>query len=84
MARISDPKVKLAIGDPVIDELDAHGIPRHDKPLFLHIPNGHTKHAIEMIENLSPPFLVAVNNHFGVGIRPKVMALAFSSARSSL
>src|SRR5437660_11857548 len=29
-----------------------------------------------MIQNFSAPFLVTVNNHFGVGIRSKLMALA--------
>ena len=75
-ARISDPKVKLSVVDLVIDKLDTHGVPRHDQALVGRIPNSKTKHAIETIEDISAPFFVAVNDHFRVGIRSELMALA--------
>ena len=50
-----------------------------------HIPNGETKHAVEMIEDISAPLLVTVDDHFRVGIRSELDdPCPRSSARSSL
>ena len=70
--------------DPVINELDAHGIARHDQPLVSRIPNGQTEHAVETIEDLRAPFPVAVNDYLGIRIGPEIDGpCSRSSARSS-
>ena len=58
-----------AIGDPVVDELDAHGIARQDQPTEPGIPYRDTEHPVEAIENARAPLLVAVDDHFRVGAR---------------
>src|SRR5207249_2101106 len=70
------PESQLAIGDPVVNQFDPHGIPRHDQALVTHIPDGQPKHAVEMIEDISAPFFVAVDDHFRIGIRSKLMYIA--------
>src|SRR5205814_10667927 len=70
-------KGQLPIRDAVIDELDTHGIPRHDQPPFLHIPNSDAKHAIKMIKDFGPPFFVPMNNHLSIAPCPEMMAALF-------
>src|SRR5439155_2560677 len=55
---------QLAVCDLVINQLNAHGIPGHDQPSLLRVPNGQTKHAIKAIKNFRAPFFVSVNNDF--------------------
>src|SRR5919197_5359564 len=62
-----------AIREPIIDQLDAHGITRNDQPLVRHIPDGETKHAVEVIEDISSPFFVTMDDYFRVAIRPELV-----------
>ena len=42
--------------------------------LLRHIPDGNPKHAIEMIENISAPLFVPMDDYLRVGIRAKLMS----------
>src|SRR6516162_3908473 len=58
---------------PVIDQLDSHGVPGDDEALFVHIPDGQAKHPIQATENLRSPLLVPMDNHLGVRVCSKCM-----------
>src|SRR5947208_3059302 len=73
-------KCQLPISKPIIDQLDTHGVTRHDQALLTHIPNGQAEHAVEMIEDICAPLFVAVDDYFRVGIRSKLMAFALQFA----
>ena len=54
------------MSEPVIDQLNTHRVTRHDQALVRNIPDGEAKHSIEMIEDISAPLFVAVNDHLGI------------------
>ncbi len=66
-------KRQLPVDVPVVHELDAHRVARDDQPLAFDVPNRHTEHAVEPPEHTRAPFLVAVNDDFGV--RPGLEAV---------
>ena len=55
--------------DPVVDELDAHGIAGEDEPLAPLIPDRQAEHAIQPVKDFCSPLLVAVDNDLRVGTR---------------
>ena len=67
----------LLPGDSIIDEFNAHGVARHHQPFLSHIPDSESEHAVEMIEDISPPLPIAVHNYLGVTVGPKTISQLF-------
>src|SRR6266568_3488820 len=44
---------KLSICEPIVDQLDPHSVTRYYQPLVRHIPDGETKHAVEVVKDIS-------------------------------
>ena len=76
-------KSQPTIGQSVVDELDAHGIAGHDQALVRRIPDGKPEHAVEMIEDIRAPFLVAVDDHFGVGVGSEFVTQVLGARRAA-
>src|SRR5262249_35581792 len=66
--------------DRVVDELDAHRAASAPQPLSRHIPDRHPEHAVETVEDVRPPLLVAVDDDLGVGLGPEPVATALQLA----
>src|SRR5262249_8474662 len=71
------PERQLTISQPVVHQLDAHRIARDDEPLAAHVPDRHPEHAVEMVEDVRAPFLVALDDDFPTGARLKAMTALF-------
>ena len=70
-------EIQLAISDPVIDQLDAHRVARDDQPPLFHVPDCHAEHAVQVIENVEAPFLVAVDDDLRVRLGAEPVAGTF-------
>ena len=67
----------MAVRHAIINQLNAHGIAGDDQPLSVNVPDSQSEHAIEMIEDLFPPLLITMDNHFRVGARPEDVSSLF-------
>src|SRR5262245_43190043 len=65
-----------AAANRVVNQLDAHGVARQDEASPACIPEGDAEHAVETIEDVGAPLLVAVNDGLGVGLRPELVSAA--------
>ena len=64
-------KQKLPIFVVVVEGLDAENVARAEQLARLRIPNDEREHAAQLIKHAAAPFLVAVKDGFGVGMRGK-------------
>src|SRR5690606_15038542 len=59
--------------DLVVDELDARGVARESEPPLALIPERDAEHPVQMIEDIEPPLLVAVDDDFRIRARLEYM-----------
>src|SRR5467141_2135187 len=81
---------KSPVGARIIERLDAQSIARDENSRVARgipgsagstsVPNGEGEHPAEFAEALFAPFLVGVNDDFGVGMGAKRMAASFERA----
>src|SRR5262249_14982286 len=67
-----------------VKRLDAVAIPRQEQSLVRLVPDGKGEHAVETPHAVVAPFLVRVDDDFGIGPRMELMAARFEFDAQSL
>ena len=65
---------KLPVFVVVVERLDAEDVARAEQLTRLRVPNDEREHAAQLIKHAATPFLVAVKDGLGVGMRGKRVA----------
>src|ERR1041384_1895444 len=62
-------------GDGVVDRLLAHAVAREDEPAASAVPDAEREHAVDRLDDAGLALLVEVDDDFGVGARPELVAI---------
>ena len=72
-------EIELISMMPIEQWFFAKSISGKDQPILLRIPNGDSKHAIEVLEAIGAEVFVEVNNRFSVAMRTEAVAGPFEA-----